>query len=125
MVEISGEPRVGLVAHVALGLGHGMIRRLADRVYIVMARLARAEDCIVVHLGERYPGCGTVAVVADVRAEHVVSWLGARCDGAARCMAAAAIDWRALENAGNVAGLAIDRQVSAVELEAGGDVVEA
>lgn len=65
-----------------------------------------------------------MAVVACVGAQHVIHRLGTCGDSAAECVAATAIDRRALKYGVNVTHFAIDRQVCAVKTKARGEVIE-
>lgn len=108
VIEEHWEPARGLVAAIALLLRRRMVRRLANALNIVVTTRATAEDCIVVHLNEREPLARAVAVLAEVRAQHVIRWLGScEPDAASDLVTAYAFRRRSLKHSAYVTALAI------------------
>lgn len=80
MIEKHREPAGRAMAAVALLLSRRMIRRLSNTLHIVVATRTTTEDRIVIHFYERKPLAATMAVLAEIRTQHVIG--GLRCGGA-------------------------------------------
>lgn len=125
MIEKHREPAICAMAGIAFLLSRRMIGRLTDALHVVMTGRATAEYRVVVHFDEREPGRFAMAVRAKICREHVIGWFGRRLNAAAGRMAADAIDGRSLKNPADVARFAVGREMSALEREAGREVIEA
>jgi hypothetical protein len=101
-----------------------MIRRLADRLHIVVTCRTTAKYGVMVHLLKRKPGICTMAVLTEVSAQNMVCWLCRCADATPFGVTRSALRWRALKDGTHVTSLAVDCDMRAVEPEACRKMVE-
>ncbi len=132
-----GDGGNGSVVHALRAEGHGGMARIAVVVgWNVVWSLAFGDDAVVaaeagstsgavIHLDQRPEVIARMAQVAPVGAGDVINRLRRRADAAARCMAALAGTWRALEDSVDVTVLTREVAVRAQKLKPGRQVIEA
>lgn len=125
VIEKHREPTGSDMAGIALCLSNRVIGRLPDALHVVVARRAFAVNRVVIHFDQREPRRRSMTVFAEVAAQDVIRGFG-RCPDARRDgVTGSAVRRRALKDSPDMAGLAVRRKMSPIELEAGGEVIEA
>jgi hypothetical protein len=125
MVEKHREPPCSQMASITLLLSRRMVRWLTDALHIVVATRTTSEDRIVIHRYQREPLARSVAVLAEVCAQHVIGGLcSCEPDAPSDLVTACAFCRRSLKHGANVTAFAIGSEVRTVKPETRSQVIE-